>query len=167
MRAALPTDGLLHPVALAAIALTAVNDHLLKHAFASWWTGKLSDVAGLVFFPLFLQALFELAGRLAGRPWGPSRAVLVGAALLTGVTFLLVQTWLPATEAYRVVWGVLYWPLASLRELLASGATADWTPVQVWADPSDLLALPALGVAVWAGWRRSGGSPAARGALAA
>lgn len=32
---------------LAAVAVLAVNDHLLKARFGGWWTGKLSDVAGL------------------------------------------------------------------------------------------------------------------------
>ena len=41
----------MHPVALAAIAVLVVNDHVLKSAYPGWLTGKLSDIAGLVFFP--------------------------------------------------------------------------------------------------------------------
>jgi hypothetical protein len=34
------------PAFLVAIALLIVNDWVLKPAVGSWWTGKLSDVAG-------------------------------------------------------------------------------------------------------------------------
>src|SRR5690606_8292496 len=46
-------DGLLHPAPLAAIGLLLLNDHWLKAAFPGSITGKLSDFAGLAFFPLF------------------------------------------------------------------------------------------------------------------
>ncbi len=149
-----PADGLLHPVALGAMALLALNDHVLKPAFANAWTGKLSDIAGLVFFPLLLQAVIELGCKMAGRPWGPSLRVLVGAAVISGIAFALVQVWPPATAAYRVAWGALYWPIATIGELLRGGGLAPWRPVRMWPDPTDLIALPALAIAVAAGWRR-------------
>lgn len=150
-----PADGLLHPVALGAVALLALNDHVLKAAYASWWTGKLSDVAGMVFFPLLLQAVMELGARAAGRPWGPSRQVLIAAAAGTALGFSLVQVWPPATEAYRLVWGALFWPLASVGSVLAGDGLAAFRPVRIWADPSDVLAVPAALVAVWSGWGRT------------
>ncbi|MBN1584730.1 MAG: hypothetical protein JXA89_28750 [Anaerolineae bacterium] len=39
------------PPAIAAIGLLLLNDHVLKAAVPSWWTGKLSDLAGLYFSP--------------------------------------------------------------------------------------------------------------------
>ena len=39
-------DGLLHPIALLAVALLLVNDHLLKAAAPGPLTGKLSDSPG-------------------------------------------------------------------------------------------------------------------------
>lgn len=36
-----------HPVVLGAIVVLALNDHVLKARFPGWWTGKLSDVAGV------------------------------------------------------------------------------------------------------------------------
>lgn len=48
---------LTHPLALFCIGLLLVNDHILKTAYPSFLTGKLSDFAGLFFFP-FLLAIF-------------------------------------------------------------------------------------------------------------
>jgi hypothetical protein len=49
-----------HPVILAALILTALNDHLLKSYFHNFITGKISDVTGLFYFPVFLYALYDL-----------------------------------------------------------------------------------------------------------
>ena len=45
-----PAGALLHPLAIAALGLLVVNDHWWKDQFGSIWTGKLSDVAGLILF---------------------------------------------------------------------------------------------------------------------
>src|SRR5690554_2970964 len=59
------TRWLTHPVSLAALVVMALNDHILKAQFGSWWTGKMSDVAGLVFFPALLAlAIAAVAPRL-------------------------------------------------------------------------------------------------------
>jgi hypothetical protein len=52
---------LLHPLPLAAILVTAANDHLLKGSglLPGWLTGKLSDFAGLFFFPLLVAAVLR------------------------------------------------------------------------------------------------------------
>lgn len=51
---------LLHPVVLLALFLTAVNDHYLKYTFSNFITGKLSDFAGIFYFPFFLYAIIDL-----------------------------------------------------------------------------------------------------------
>nr|WP_157554078.1 hypothetical protein [Herbidospora sakaeratensis] len=105
------------PLTVLALVVLVVNDHVLKHAWPGFVTGKLSDVAGLILFPALLdlvvgRAKFSIA--------------------VTGVAFTLVKT--TATGAW-----------------LASEAwTALWGPSRVLADPTDLLALPALGLAWWA-----------------
>lgn len=48
---------LFHPAFLLALVVLYLNDIYWKYAFANWLTGKLSDVAGMVVFPVFLQAL--------------------------------------------------------------------------------------------------------------
>ena len=55
-----PGDWLLHPVPLVAIAVLGLNDRVWKAAYANDLTGKLSDVAGMLFFPWLLLALCEL-----------------------------------------------------------------------------------------------------------
>ena len=52
-----------HPAVLGSVALLVLNDHLLKQAYPGWLTGKLSDVSGLVFFPVLLAMLLGWALR--------------------------------------------------------------------------------------------------------
>ena len=51
---------LLHPLALASLALWIANDHWLKLALPGALTGKLSDAAGLVVCPLLLLRALEM-----------------------------------------------------------------------------------------------------------
>lgn len=80
------TRELARPLPLFAVALLALNDHVLKHAHVlpGWLTGKLSDVAGLFFFPIFL---FALAHGVLGEPRAERR--VVRASMLAGVTVLV------------------------------------------------------------------------------
>lgn len=148
---AVPGEGLLHPLALAAVALLLLNDHVLKAAFPSWWTGKLSDLAGLAFFPLFLQALWEWGRAALGKFDGHSSRVLLAATVATALVFALVKTWTPATGAYEVVWGVLGWPLSAARALLAGTVLPRLGRAHLVTDATDLLALPGLAVALLPG----------------
>ena len=146
-------EGLLNPIPLAAIAVLLLNDHVLKDAFHNGLTGKLSDFAGLAFFPLVLQALWESVQTLLRRAWHPSRRALLVSALATALFFAAVQVWPPATEFYRWCLGALQWPVHALR----AGRLVVLSPVSVWPDPWDLMALPAVAIAVWTGWSRSRG----------
>lgn len=135
---------LAHPFSLTAIAVLVVNDHVLKAAWPGFVTGKLSDVAGLVFFPLLWVALLEpLVGAIRDR-----RSVAI-AASLTAVAFALVKTWPPANFAYAVLGGVLQWPAVATQAWLAGLPLPSRFEVACVRDPSDLLALPAAWVAVW------------------
>lgn len=147
-----PGDGLLHPLPLAAIAVLVLNDHLLKPAFPGLVTGKLSDVAGLAFFPLFLVALWELA---RSRRWsGPSSRALVVACLATGLVFAFVKLTGPGALAYRHGLGLLQWPFRALGAVLSGGSAPSLHRVTLARDPSDLVALPALFLAYFAGYSR-------------
>jgi hypothetical protein len=53
-----PRALLLHPVCLTSVILLLVNDHYWKYEYHNVVTGKLSDITGLIVFPLFLSALF-------------------------------------------------------------------------------------------------------------
>ncbi len=145
-----------HPATVVATFVLLVNDHLLKTLWPGLVTGKLSDVAGLLVAPPVLALAFSAvlallrigssSSALASLRTGsspvlaslaPTRLAAHGAIVVTGVGFTLVKT----TEAGA--------ELASRAWALAAG------PSRTLADPTDLVALPALGVA-WLIWRRCG-----------
>ncbi|NTV39258.1 MAG: hypothetical protein HGA51_04780 [Demequinaceae bacterium] len=169
---------LAHPVSLVAIAVMALNDHVLKHSYGTWWTGKLSDVAGLVFFPAVVAvALAAVRPTLATSrptlaapaqtPAAPAQTLAapaqtrdtlarlaLAAAAVTGIGFAWVKATAVGAAAASTV-------LTGITGPLFNG------PSVVRADASDLLALPALGIAVWVGLGAAQRDSAARGALGA
>ncbi len=76
-----------------------------------------------------------------------SRRVLIGCIIATGVVFAGVKTCPWMAELYRWGLGLLQWPVRALWGL-------PLRPVELHMDPTDLLALPALGLAFWVGSRR-------------
>ncbi|WP_433129504.1 hypothetical protein ACQPWW_04790 [Micromonospora sp. CA-240977] len=122
---------LCHPTTLLALVLLLVNDHVLKPAFPGPLTGKLSDVAGLVLAPPLVAVLLTLL-----IPRLPARAAALAGLAAVGAGFALVKISGYAAELASSAWTVLAGP---------SLVRADWT---------DLLTLPALGLALWS-WRRS------------
>ena len=76
------------PVPLAAAGVLALNDHVLKGAgvLPAWVTGKLSDFAGLFFFPVLLFALSAFVHPPRHRL---HRATILGVA--TGAVFAAVK----------------------------------------------------------------------------
>ncbi len=150
-RRALPVGELLHPVPLAAVVVLVINDRLLKGAdlLPALVTGKLSDVAGLLFFPLLLTALVDLGLLAAARLGAPVdfslRRWKLGAALAaTAVGFAAVKL---SAAAAGTAAGVL---------------SAVGLPSHIVADPTDLLALPALLVAALVGRREIARVPLGR-----
>lgn len=139
----------------ALVAVLVANDHYAKDVFPGWLTGKLSDFAGLAFFPLILQAFWELGQRVFGRWRRPQHHVLYLACALTALASTLAKTTPFGAELYRTGLAALQWPLRAA----ARGAAGEPLPplgrVGFVADPSDLLALPALAIALWAGQRRT------------
>ena len=122
-----------HPLVVGSILLLLLNDHVLKAAYPSVLTGKMSDFAGLCFFPLLLTVLF---GLLLDRARVPARAT---AGLTFGLTlagFALIKT-LPGINA---------WAAAALSQVLS-------LPVTLVRDPTDLVALVML-VPAWGVWRQ-------------
>jgi hypothetical protein len=154
-----PGGGLLHPVAGIAIAVLVLNDHVLKAAYGTWWTGKLSDFAGMVFFPLLLQAIVEVGQSALRSSWRPSRAVLVASAAATACVFAAINLFEPAAELYRHGLGALQWPFRALASVASGAGVPGLAPVKHILDPTDLIALPTVGLAIWLGWRRGGKEP--------
>ena len=70
------------------LLLLVINDHYLKSEFPNWMTGKISDFAGLLIFPMFLQFLFPRLRRFS--------------VLLTGLLFVFFK--LPVSDAAIAVY---------------------------------------------------------------
>jgi len=152
-------DGLLHPVALASIGLLILNDHVLKAAFGNALTGKLSDVAGMIFFPLLLQAALEVLRSFLGRPWAPSRVVLVASCAATAIVFSLVNTVPEVAALWSLALGGLQWPFLSVVALIQSHPIPAVRPVVTTVDPTDLVTVPFVLIAAWVGWHRCAVKP--------
>jgi hypothetical protein len=149
-------ESLLNPVAFVALGLLLLNDHVLKQRFPGWWTGKLSDVAGMALLPLFLMGLHEAAaGTWTALP-PPGRRALVGYAIGTALTFAAIKCWAPAAHGYRYAMGVVRWPLIALFSWVEGRPAAGVASVSLVQDPSDLMALPFTLPAVAARWRAAG-----------
>lgn len=125
---------LAHPVTIGAVLLWLLNDHVLKQAWPSWWTGKLSDVAGLVVAPLLLAV--PLSWLFPWRMKGHERIVGWLAVGAVGAWWALVVT-LP--DVHQL----------SLRVL----SFVTGTDFYFERDPSDIVALPALYLAWYVWWR--------------
>jgi hypothetical protein len=122
-----------HPLLVGSILMLLLNDHVLKAAYPSVLTGKLSDFAGLCFFPFLLATGLAL---LLDRARVPARVTAGLAFGLTLVGFALVKT----------APGINAWAAAALSQVLG-------LPVTLVRDPTDLVALVML-VPAWGVWRR-------------
>jgi hypothetical protein len=120
-----------YPATLLSIGLLLANDHWLKASFPSWWTGKLSDFAGLFFFPFLIAPLL---GLLLDRKSFSPRMIGRLAFALTGIWFTLLKTLPLANAATRALLGAVL-----------------GHAVQIVLDHTDLIALPVL-VPAWLLW---------------
>ena len=132
-----------HPVSFLAMTVLALNDHWLKTATPSGLTGKLSDFAGLFFFPfLLIWLIAQISQRFllwkAERSQNPSQPdpstswVPMFAFWGTGLWFALIKT------------------IPFFNQMMIAIATfiAD-RPAAIVRDPSDLIAL----VVLWPAWK--------------
>ncbi len=137
-RRSLPIGEFFHPLSILALVLLVVNDWYLKPS--SWAseliTGKLSDFAGLLFFPLLVTALVDCLLLVLFRmgtdvDFSLRRAKIAAAIAITAVLFIAIKLSGPANQAFV---DLLSWVGFSAR---------------VVRDPSDLVALTVL----WIPWR--------------
>src|SRR4051812_25133379 len=119
---------------LAAVALFALNNGVLKRAWPGMITGKLSDVTICFFLPLFVSALLERGSRLA-----------VATRVATGI--VLTATIFIAVKTSAIASRVLDHDIA----LLLAPFGIRTAPNRV--DVTDLCALPML-AAAWLYARR-------------
>jgi len=145
-----PGDLLLHPVAILAMVVVIVNDRVLKPRYPSELTGKLSDFAGLVFFPLFLVAVAEGLRRLTGRhPWSLTPLAVMRSSIVVGVAFALIKTWSPAGEVYRSAIGIVLWPFDAIAAAMQRAELPPLERVALVEDRTDLVALVVLMLPPW------------------
>lgn len=117
-----------HPVTLLSIAILLLNDHVLKVVSPSWWTGKLSDFAGLYFFPFIVAA---------------------------GLSLLLSKFNLSRERLGQIAFGFVAIWFTLLKTIpFVNSLTAQFTslfigaPTRLVMDWSDLMAL----VSMWPAW---------------
>ena len=113
------TEPILHPWTIASIVVLFINDQHLKYADSSWLTGKLSDFAGLVFFPILFEPLVK------NRKWS---------VIITGIGFASVKLTAVGNLFYNQVYQGFF-------EILGWGQQ-----VPLVMDASDCIALIALWV---------------------
>ena len=114
---------LCQPASLFALMILVVNDHLLKGSgvLPAWLTGKLSDVAGLYVFPLFLISVVRGLTLICRVPLPRYRGWLsMSMVALTGLIFSLAKT----SPSFNIWWADLWGHMV--------------------LDSTDLYALPAL-----------------------
>jgi hypothetical protein len=149
-RATVPGDALLHPVAVAALGLLLVNDHVLKATIPSWWTGKLSDLAALVVLALVVQAIAEMLGA------GIGRRTLATALVMSGSILGAIKLVPPAGDFYEWGMGAAQLVPNAVAALLGGSTMPTLVPVALTRDATDIAAIPILG-AVWLVFRDRGG----------
>jgi hypothetical protein len=116
---------------LGAVCLLAANDHQFKRLFHNALTGKLSDVAICFLLPLLVSAALGLVSNWSGR-----RRLALGAVVAT-LVFTLLE--------YSDTVGALF-----IRATAAVGFGGG----VLTRDPTDMLALGCIPLAVVYGWRR-------------
>ena len=142
-------------VSITSLILLIVNDRVLKEHVGGWLTGKLSDLAGLVFVVLLLLSLLEILRRLRRRrTWRLTRHLVMALVVTIAVGFVLVKTVAPVTTAYLDAMRALEWPALQVDRAI-TGSTAWLPPIHVVHDPTDLIVLPVVLVPLRMGLRRT------------
>ncbi len=146
-------DFLLSPILLGSLALILFNDLILKPHYPSSISGLLSDLAGMVFFPIWLVALAEWASALFPRRPLASPTWFVVSTVVVAVLFVTMKYTAIGHEIYE--WAVS--PiLGVLPQVLSLGAHG------VTSDPWDLVALLLIPAPIFVGVRYRGKRNAAQ-----
>ena len=122
-----------YPVVWFSIGLLLINDHILKAIYPSWLTGKLSDFAGIFFFPFIVAAglsIFLVKFNLTTHRIGQ-------------IAFGLVATWFVLLKTFQ--------PVNHLTAYIASNLIG--FPTQFSLDPTDSISLFML-VPAWVIWKQ-------------
>jgi hypothetical protein len=142
----------LSPLVWIALGLWILNDHVLKAAFPGVVTGKLSDVAGLIAFPMLPIVALELA-RKRKTPW-----FAVACVIATALVMIAIKTTDEGAWLYIHGLGALQWPFRALGAIALGNVVPPMRGVALVMDPTDLYTLPALIVPLFMGCARADGS---------
>lgn len=124
-----------HPATLLSIALLLINDHVLKAIGPAWLTGKLSDFAGLFFFPFIIAAGLSLF----------SYKFKVKRQQIGQVAFVIAILWFALLKTIQ--------PINSFTTQFASLLVG--FPTKFILDPTDIVALIAM-LPAWIIWMQPG-----------
>jgi hypothetical protein len=122
-----------NPITWLSIALLLINDHVLKNISPSWLTGKLSDFAGIFFFPFIIAAglsIFLVKLNLTTRQIGQ-------------IAFGFVVVWFVLLKTFQ--------PVNYLTARVASNFIG--FPTKFSLDPTDLISLFML-IPAWIIWEQ-------------
>ena len=127
-------SALMHPATLAAVAVLLANDIVLKSLWSgTWFTGKLSDLAWMVFAPPLLAFLLSFA---AGKHVALQRTAFLTAYVGLPLLYAAFNTFTPVHDG--ILRGISF----------VSGGTAG-SPL----DATDSIVIPfAMSIAIWV-WR--------------
>lgn len=124
-----------HPLVLLTLFLTFLNDQYIKSHYQSWFSsvgshdiaalivGKLSDMTGLFYFPLFLYALISFVRRPSDLHRLIHMKHLLGCILITDILFVLFK-------------------LTPARVFLVENFSHYVLNIQIVPDWTDLLVMP-------------------------
>lgn len=155
--ARMPGQVMLQPAMVLAVGVLAVNDHWLKGRVGAepgvgLVTGKLSDVAGLAFFPALLVSVVEVVRWIVDRggdAWVSTRREMAVAVVVTAAGFAAAQVLPAAAAGYEAVLTALRWCPGAVVAVVAGGPWPPLPRLDHVMDATDILCLPA----VWAGYR--------------
>lgn len=138
---------MLSSVFVLSVVSLLLNDLVLKPRFPGAVSGLLSDLAGMVFFPIFAVALAEIAAlALPSRPMAKP-LWFTFASLVVASLFVLFKFSAVGEEVFIVI---------SEPVRISLGALLGYEQRGLVSDPWDLLALLMLPIPVWFGYRVRG-----------
>ena len=147
------------PVAIASLALLVLNDHVFKAAARGTEfgvvTGKLSDVAGMIFFPVLVVAGIELLARGRRSFSGPKPRSAVVVAFVVATVFGLTKVSTIAGQFYAMTWAIMQWPFRAGLALWSHNAVPVLRPVAHVVDPTDVVAIVGVLYVMWQTGRRA------------
>ena len=133
-------DCIRHPMSVFMLCLWLLNDHVFKDIWGNTLTGKLSDISGLVVFPLMFVATYELICAFRQRAATHLDLVLWLSLGFSAMIMIMINVSDWGANLCRIGLGILQWPFHCLWSL----SILPIHKVHLTMDPTDLWTLAAL-----------------------